>query len=128
MKSKPKPILTTVLIAISALFIFLYTKQESSLRTESENWLSIEAVISESNIRRDWNKNTGTPNAIYQFELQYIYEVNNTSFTGSRYSFHGDSSFKSKSIVDQLLVKYPVGKRITIYYQPENPQESVVLR
>lgn len=128
MKSITMTIAITFTIIASLLFIFLYVKKENTLQNESANWQATEAVVSSSNVRRDWNKNSGTPKTLHHFELQYNYKVGETSYLGKRYAFHGNPSFSNKKEAEKLLEEYPVGKSITVYFQPDNPQESVIKR
>ena len=128
MKSKTMSIAIAFIIIASLLFIFLYVKKENTLQNESANWLSTEAIIASSNVSRDWNKNSGTPKTLYWFELQYNYEVGNKTYLGKRYAFHGNPSFNNKKEAEKLLEEFPIGKTITIYYQPDSPQESVIKR
>lgn len=128
MKSKPMSFLIIILIIISAIFIFLYTKKEHNLQKESVNWPTTEAVVSSSNVRRDWDKNNGAPKTTYWFEISYNYEIEGKTYLGKRYTFQGGPSFNTKSLADALLAEFPIGKKITIYYQPDNPQEAVIKR
>lgn len=117
-----------LLILISIIVIFLYTKKENELRNDSTGWLTTEATIVSSQLRRKWDKNSGSPTTRYWFEIGYTYEVNDQIYTGSRFQFHGDPVFRNKARAEKLLADYPPGKKILITYQPDSPQESVVLR
>ncbi len=128
MKSIIVPLLIALIITASIVFIFLYVKKENTLSNDSSNWLGTSAVIASSNIRRDWDKNKGTPKTQYWFEVQYNYEVDQKPYLGERYAFHGNPSFKTKTEAQKLLEEFPIGKTITIFYQPDNPQESVIKR
>jgi hypothetical protein len=121
-------LLIALIITASIVFIFLYVKKENTLSNDSSNWLGTSAVIASSNVRRDWDKNKGTPKTQYWFEVQYNYEVEKKTYLGERYAFHGNPSFKTKAEAEKLLEEFPIGKTITIYYQPDNPQESVIKR
>ena len=128
MKSVIMPLLIALIITASIVLIFLYVKQESALSSDSINWLGTSAVIASSHIRREWDKNQGSPKTQYWFELQYNYEIEKQTYLGERYAFHGNPSFKTKAEAEKLLEEFPIGKTITIYYQPGNPQESVIKR
>ena len=117
-----------ILVVISFIIIILYTKKESELKNDSAGWLTTESTVVSSQLRRKWDKNSGSPAVRYWFEIGYRYEVKGQTYTGNRYRFHGDPVFKNKSAAETLLADYPPGKKILIYYKPDNPQESVVLR
>ncbi len=128
MKSIIVPLLIALIITASIVFIFLYVKKENTLSKDSSNWLGTSAVIASSNVRRDWDKNNGAPKTQYWFEVQYNYEVEEQTYLGKRYAFHGNPSFKTKAEAEKLLEEFPIGKTITIFYQPDNPQESIIKR
>ncbi len=128
MKSIIMPLLTALIITAAIVFIAFYVKKENALQSDSSNWIGTSAVITSSKVRRDWDKNQGAAKTIYWFEVQYNYVVDDKTYQGKRYTFHGNPSFSNKSEAKKLLEKFPVGKKITIYYQPENPEEAVIKR
>ena len=114
MKSITMPILIALIITASIVFIFLYVKKENTLQNDSTNWLGTSAVIASSNVRRDWDKNSGSPKTLYWFEIQYNYDVEGKTYLGDRYSFHGTPPFSNKTEAEKLLNEFPVGKTITV--------------
>jgi len=128
MKSIIMPLLTALIITAAIVFIAFYVKKENALQNDSSNWKGTSAVITSSKVRRDWDKNQGTPKTLYWFEVQYNYVVDDKTYQGERYTFHGNPSFSNKIEAEKLLEEFPVGKTITIYYQPDSPQESVIKR
>ncbi len=121
-------LLIALVVTASIVFIFLYVKKENTLQSDSSTWLGTSAVITSSIVRREWDKNNGAPETKYWFEIQYNYDVDNRTYLGERYAFHGNPSFKTKAGAKKLLEKFPIGKTITVYYQPDNPEESVIKR
>ena len=117
-----------LIILLIAGVIFFYTKKESDLKEDSQHWSSVEGAVSSSHVRRTFLKKNGTSETNFLFELQYNYEVQGQIYTGNRYQFYADPSFKSKADAEQLVAEYPAGKKITIYYLPDDPQQAVVKR
>ena len=78
---------------------------------------------------RKWN----TKNNTYKIDIEYEYQVNDKAFTSSRYAFSykgdGDCNFlytldEATKIVQQMKKD----KTITVYVNPKNPEESVVVK
>ena len=128
MKSIMTSLLFALIITASIVFIYLYVKKENTLQNDSVNWLATSAVVTSSHVRRDRDKNSGAPKTVYWFGVQYNYNVEDKVYQGERYTFHGDLPFSNRSKADRILEKFPIGKTITIYYRPGNPQESVIKR
>ena len=66
---------------------------------------------------------------LYGIDIQYVYNINGTSYTGSHYGFYSDtpanvSVKKTREIVSSM----PEGKEITCLVNPANPAESVISR
>lgn len=117
-----------LLILVIAAVVLFYTKKEIELKKDSINWLSTESTVSSSRVRRTFDKKSGTSDTNFLFELQYNYEVDGQSYVGKRYQFYGLPTFKIKDEAEKLVAEYPTGKKIVVYYQPENPQEAVIIR
>jgi len=60
-----------------------------------------------------------TPNIVYQ------YQVDGMDFAGDQISFGGTSS-SSQSRAYRITNQYPEGAEVTVYFDPEDPQESVL--
>jgi hypothetical protein len=69
----------------------------------------------------------------YVYEVTYGYAVNEIAYTGDRYSL-GEGSTASRPYdtareAEQAgLEAYPLGSAITVYYDPQNPTETVLKR
>ena len=58
--------------------------------------------------------------------LQYEYAVGAATYQGRRWSFAQPAGTQesAQAVVD----RYPVGKAVTVYYDPKNPSSSVIER
>lgn len=69
----------------------------------------------------------------YVYEVTYGYEVDEITYTGDRYSL-GEGSTASSQYDTAREAKqagteaYPLGSEITVYYDPQNPTETVLKR
>ena len=125
---KNMSVLLAVLIIIVVLVLIMHTKQEAALKSSSADWLTVEGLVSSSEVKRKWDKNNGAPTTRYHFHINYNYKVNDQTFVGHRYQFHGDPVFKSQTEAEKLKADYPTGKTIKVYYDSNNPQQSVLTR
>lgn len=81
---------------------------------ESLYWPKTEGVITQSFM--DWDRHR------QQYaNIRYSFIVNGEKITGFQISA------KDTNISDEeLLKKYPVGKKVIVYYDPENPENSLL--
>jgi len=97
-------------------------------RQASRNWPSTDGEIIES---RPHTHNTSesqvaTPNHEWDVNLAYRYTVNGTTYTGRRLRALG-ARYGSEQEAAAALQAFPVGARIKVYYDPADPQSSVLL-
>ncbi len=62
---------------------------------------------------------------MYSVQVQYAYQAGGESFTGSRVTL-SDFASSEQADVEHLLARYPAGKTVQIYYDPQNPGSSVL--
>ncbi|MEY2562363.1 MAG: hypothetical protein QOH88_556 [Verrucomicrobiota bacterium] len=58
-----------------------------------------------------------------QPRVTYLYSVNGTALTSHRISFAAGYPPRE---TDAILSRYPVGKEVTVAYQPDNPAEATI--
>ncbi len=65
-----------------------------------------------------------TSSEIYRFSVQYRYEVGGKAFMGDRYDTSNAS--KSSADVSGMVVKYPAGTSVRVYYDAGDPSRSML--
>jgi hypothetical protein len=95
----------------------------SNIRTakDSETWPSKEGVILESKI----SINEGDDSTTYGADVVYEYEVKNQTYKGDKVTF-GEVSTSSRSRARKVVRRYPSGKKIAVFYDPKDPETSVL--
>jgi hypothetical protein len=63
----------------------------------------------------------------YSVELRYIYEVEGQTYQGHRLRF-GSNSHDKRSDAQKEQRQFPEGKKVPVYYNPEKPGRSVLVR
>ena len=115
------------LIILGALGFFLYRRyqQGNAARESAQSWPSTSGVVLSSSVqvRRSNRSRSEYPVVVYQ------YEVNGKSYQGQRIKA-GDKfmSIRISGETQATVARYPVGSRVTVYYDPNNPSESALER
>ncbi len=97
---------------------------------QSENWDKGTATITSSEIEKTESKSKDaqgfTQTSIsYSVRVKYSYIVEGSNFDGNTVGF-GTMSHNERSDAQEELKSYPKGKTIDVYYDPENPSDSVL--
>ena len=114
-----------ILALVGAWMIF------SSIRTRRDaeraaTWPTAPGTVTsaEMQIHRSHNSRTHTTTTTYEPRVEYTYTVMGTPYSGKRVCF-GLRSFahdKAQAILD----RYPAGQAVPVYYNTENPADSVL--
>ena len=94
---------------------------------QSKNWLSTNGKILSSDLDAQISTDDdGYQTTTYLAKVFFTYEVNGNSYESDRvnfdYGMRTSNVRKPQSVVEQ----YPTGSDVTVYYDPENPQQSVL--
>ncbi|MBR5078448.1 MAG: DUF3592 domain-containing protein [Victivallales bacterium] len=90
-------------------------------------WTPCEAKVISSDLARSRGSRSGTN---YRIQIQYTYQFNGTTYTGSRYDFFRSqmSSNIGVGTMRKIVSDHSEGKEITCLVNPKNPHESVISR
>lgn len=89
----------------------------------SESWPAAPGIITHSDV--DQSMDDGK--AMYAAEINYEFAVENKSYIGNKISLSsGNSKTSSLREVKKDLQEYPIGKEVTVYYDPELPNNAVL--
>jgi hypothetical protein len=88
---------------------------------ESISWPRTDGIVKSSSVRNDLDskQNGYTPNVVYE------YKVANVTYTSDRMELN-TAPTNNKSAVRVLVHKYPVGSKVTVYYNPEDPSKALL--
>jgi hypothetical protein len=59
-------------------------------------------------------------------DVQYRYLVDGHAFMGTQINFHLNRQLHGSNYVESLLMEYPTGKVVSVYYDPREPTSSVL--
>ena len=84
-------------------------------------------IVSAKLIEHDETNDEGEDTTYYSTQVSYAYAVNGISYTGQRISFGSGSGVPGDPHPAQSTITlYPPGTAVTVYYDPENPQEALL--
>lgn len=89
---------------------------------KARGWRPVEAVVTKSAVRVHSGEDT-----TYSVYIAYRYEIDGRTWLGDRYRFSSGSS-SGRSAKQQIVSAHPVGHKITIYVDPNDPAASVIMR
>ena len=86
-------------------------------------------IVSSEVIHTTSTSQTSKTKWYYQAEIKYRYEVDGLEYVADRLDF-GTYKHKYKSEVYPVGTtnRYPVGKNVTVYYDPVDPEQAVIDR
>ena len=96
---------------------------------DSRKWPTTEGVITESHITSSHKTSTekGWHGSRYEYEVrvQYAYEVDGVSYNGNRLRIR-PNKYSSEKNAQRELAEYPLGQRVRVYYNPKEPERSLL--
>ena len=106
-----------VFIVVGAAFLW-HLLQEWRRARASRSWPSVSGIIREARISEDTD--SAVPVVIY------TYTVAGTRYEGERIHFGGVGGW-TVGWAESWLRRYPVGKRVPVFYNPDDPSEAVLV-
>lgn len=125
---------TLILTGICAIWfiIFYLIMRVSLLGLRSKNWPVTDGEVIVSKSEKLTPVETGMIINRYRAVILYKYTVNEFSYTSdvvscSELAFHiFNRGLRGSKGVEHLTIKYPLGSKVTVYYDPNYPARSVL--
>ena len=114
-----------------ALLVFYLGFDEMKVIWECSDWPSVSGTIISSDIRKttEWERKgikTGRDRTLYLPHILYNYEVQGNRYQSYRVFFEGAEDYLDPGNARVIVNRYPAGKKVSAYYNPENPQFAVL--
>lgn len=87
----------------------------------STAWPAVPGVIQESSVEY----HSGSKGGAYHARVRYTYVLEGVTHSGSRVAY-GDYGSSDPSHAQNIVNRYPVGRKVTVHYMPEDSDESVL--
>ena len=112
------------------VFMIYLGRQSQKKADASQNWPSVNGTIQD--VKAAKNYHTGADDDInvetYSPKLRYSYSVGGTEYSSDKIAFGYGKTFNSELAALASIQKYSQGSMVTVYYNPENPNEAVLER
>lgn len=92
---------------------------------KAKNWPTVPGRVLASRVTTSVSYDDGHRSTTYGAEVSYHFEVDGLEYTGDRRSF-ADYSSSSIRRAEKIVAKYMPGTEVTVYYRPDEPEESVL--
>jgi len=134
-----------MILGIAVSFVLLYEGLRRTSRfviwffqwKKSQDWLSTHGKIIQSDLKnvrvpRGGRKSRNIDGSVrlvtaYVPDILYEYRANAQAFQSSQI-FIGQQFPSSLSVSNEFVEKYPVGRDVTVYYNPEKPEFATLER
>ena len=91
-------------------------------QVNAQSYATVIGTITHSDIETH-HSSKGGPS--YSAAIKYTYQVTGKDFSGDRYRYGGFST-NNRSSAEQIVGALPVGKKVTVYYAPDDPADSIL--
>lgn len=117
-----------ILLLAIVLIAGLFAWRAWEVKRNSPQWPSVEGVMLTSQPRAMHDNPAEPESAKHDWvaEVRYAYMVDGVSYTGDRLQAFG-RRYMTKEEVQQELAPFPVGAHIKVFYDPAQPQSSVLI-
>jgi hypothetical protein len=88
----------------------------------SAGWPSVEGRILRSEVTRSTD---GDGDDSYSPEVTYRYVVDGQSYESYTIKF-GENAYGNRNTAEAIAARYPDGSRVTVYYDPADPERAVL--
>ncbi len=104
----------------------VYLSSAQKKARESRSWPTVKGRITQCDVvRKGGTTGRGVSNVRHEIELTYSYAVDGKKYRGHRIQVFR-VSHKLKDDAQRHADRYPVGKEVTVYYNPGDPEDAVL--
>ena len=105
------------------LYLIIHAQRSKRKAMQSHSWPVTKGIITEANIKTKEDEEYGTT---YIPIVRYTYDVDGMGYEGKRIAFGSDMAFGIRKKAVEYLAAYPVDAEVSVYYNPEKPNEAVL--
>ena len=116
-------------VSLGGILCYSFLYRPLSLVAKSASWSPNAAVITSSKVDRHISPQKNT-SVSYSIHIDYQYNYQGKTYHGDRYDFFRSKNMytSEKDTIEAIVLRHPVGTKITCLVNPENPAESVISR
>lgn len=103
---------------------YLYRRSQATL-----HWRPVDGTIIWSTVEeRSTNSRYSSNRDQYRADIKYAYNVGTLQYEGTRVYFGANEWHSSDTAARQLVNRYPPGKKVRVFVDPESAGETVLAR
>jgi hypothetical protein len=92
----------------------------------SSNWREADGKIMSVDVKEHVSNTKGAPRRYYTVAVACQYAVGGKTYETSRLSYGGQRSHGRRDAAEEEAKNYQPGSRITVYYDPDKPDDAVL--
>jgi len=120
--------LFALIFVVAGIAVSIWGWNEMESAKASMGWPTTEGTVISSEVEKH-RSTTGTgskrrTSTTYEAEVLYEYAANGTTYSSTRVSFGGSGG--SSSQAREIVNRYPKGKMVSVHFDPEQPDVSVL--
>jgi hypothetical protein len=115
-------IIGPIFLVVGAVVAFYFGKPIVDNAKASLKWPTVEGRVTVSTVERKRSSDSTT----YAANVGYEYEVDGQKQLGDTVWFGGNFSSSNSGLARETVDKYPAGSQVQVYYNPEDPNQSVL--
>ena len=108
---------------VAFVYVFYKNNQMQKRNIGNETWPTVEGKILKSEVVQQY---FFLQQYSYEPRIHYSYSVEGKTYESDSISMRFLSS-KSADTVQEVVGNYPAGSQATVYYNPDDPEESVLI-
>lgn len=104
------------------VYLIIHSQRSKQKAAKSQTWPRVKGVITETRISSQEHNET----LRYTPVVVYTYEVGDKIYESRQITFGSGVEFGSRQKAAEYLADYPVDGEVSVYYNPEKPDEAVL--
>lgn len=114
-----------ILIVLGVLWLVLGFRNLVTANA-SRSWKNAPGVVTKSYVRSSLSNEQNQTSHFYP-DINYEFLVDGNKYEGDeRYAGSSNESYSNSLAAEEILTKFPVGKPVTVYYNPQQPKNCVL--
>jgi hypothetical protein len=114
-----------LLLVVGGIALIGYAIHLFSRASAMQKWSAADGEILQSRVVEERDRTDDVHVTLYRAEMMYGYRVGNSELAGYRRSL-ADGAASTRAYAESIVTRYPVGRHVTVYFDPTNPRDSVL--
>jgi hypothetical protein len=120
-----------ILFSGIGILLILLNQRAKKKASQSQSWPKTTGTIVKSRVATEssvfgGDDAQGESQPMYLADIEYTYRVGDMVYTSKRVAFGGKSQYSKPLKAEEEAARYPEGKSVTVFYNPEKHQEAVL--